>query len=111
MSIEILKINSSKGAVKFSEFDLAEYDLLKYVRTSFRGIGKKGLIEQTPFERIAAKLFKEEYPSDHIKIAEKCILNDDNSVLVVLRIANDVSSGFYNKHKNVVVYKKNEQQV
>ena len=37
---EILQLNKRRGLVKFSEDELAELNLLRWIRTSFRGIGK-----------------------------------------------------------------------
>ena len=91
----ITKLNSSKGLVTLTQQDLIENNLLRYVRTSFKGIGKQGLITDHPFETVAAVMFKDEHPSDQVKLAEKCILkydsNGDPSVDVVLRISKDVS--------------------
>jgi len=110
---DIIKINSSKGLVIFNQQDLIEHNLLRYIRTSFKGIGKRGLLTDHPFETIASVLFKEKYPSDQIKIAEKCILKTDpdfnEKVEVILRISKDVSSEMYEKHPTEVVFKKQEQ--
>ena len=54
---EILDISSKRGLVKFSEEDLINLGLIKWIRTSFKGIGKRGLIQDTPFETAAAKVY------------------------------------------------------
>lgn len=109
----ITKLNSSKGLVTLTQQDLIENNLLRYVRTSFKGIGKQGLITDHPFETVAAIMFKDKNPSDQIKIAEKCVLkydsNGDPSVDVILRISKDVSDQMYETHPTKVVFKKQEQ--
>lgn len=111
---EITKINSGKGLVSFNQQDLIENNLLKYVRTSHKGIAKQKLLSDHPFETVAASLFKEKYPSDQIKIAEKCLLkcskDGDVGVDVVLRISRDVSDDMYAKHPTEVVFKKEEKK-
>lgn len=109
----VTKLNSVKGLVTLDQQDLIEKNLLRYIRTSFKGIGKKGLLTDHPFETVAATMFKEKYPSDQIKIAEKCLLKEsssgDHSVDVILRISQDVSSEMYEVHPTKVVFKKQEQ--
>lgn len=105
---DIIKINSGKGLVTFDREDLIEHNLLRYVRTSFKGIGKKGLLTDHPFETVAASLFREKYPSDQIKLAEKCMLKEDDTVDVILRLTSDVSSDMYKEHPTKVVFKKQE---
>jgi hypothetical protein len=106
---EVSQINSKKGLVRFSMEDLADLNLLRYVRTSFKGIGKKGLITDGPFETAAAHYYKEKYPQAEIFIAEKCLLNHDNSVDVILRVAKEVSSEMYNQNSNSLVLRKQEK--
>lgn len=109
---DIIKINSQKGLVSLNQQDLIEHNLIRYIRTSFKGIGKKGLLTDHPFETVAAFLFKDKYPSDQIKIAEKCMLKDNSKgdvvVDVFLRIADDVSSDMYAEHPTKIVFKKQE---
>ena len=110
----VTKINSNKGLVELSQHDLIEHNLIRYVRTSFKGIGTQGLLSDHPFGTIAAVLFKDKYPGDQVKLAEKCILkhnsNGDPSVDVVLRISKDVSDHMYENHPTKVVFKKQEQK-
>ena len=94
----VTKVNSGKGLVSFSRKELADLDLLKWVRADSKGYGKRDFISVQPIEKAAASVYKEKYPSIQIKIAEKCFLNDDGSVDVVLRVAQDVSDGYYKKH-------------
>jgi len=111
---KVVKLNSGKGLVTLSNEDLIEFNLLRYIRSSFKGIGKKGLLTDHPFETVASSLFKEENPSDQIKIAEKCILGCDKEghpfVDVVLRISKDVSSEMYATHPTEVTFKKQEKE-
>ena len=109
----VTKLNSGKGLVTFSQKDLIEHNLLRYVRTSFKGIGKKGLLADHPFETVASDMYKEKYPSDQVKLAEKCMLRDSSdgsvSVDVILRVALDVSEGLYANHPDTVVFRKQEK--
>jgi len=111
---EVTKLNSGKGLVSFSQKDLIEYNLLRYVRTSFKGIGKRGLLTEHPFETVASDMYKEKFPSDQVKMAEKCMLKynekGDTSVDVILRVSKDVSEGFYENHPDVAVFRKQEKE-
>jgi hypothetical protein len=106
---EIIEINSKRGLVKFSLEDLVELNLEKYIRTSFKGIGKRGLISDGPFETAAAKLYVEKYPQTQIHIAEKCLLDQDDSVSVILKLSKEVSSEMYNQNANSTVLRKQEK--
>jgi len=109
---EITKINSGKGLVSFNQQDLIENNLLRYVRTSHKGVGSQKLLTDHPFETVAASMFKEKYPSDQVKIAEKCLCKHtsagDIAVDVILRISKDVSDDMFAKHPTTVVFKKEE---
>jgi hypothetical protein len=109
----VVKINSKKGLVTLNQNDLIENNLIRYIRTSSKGIGKFGLLTDHPFETVASFIFKEKYPSDQIKIAEKCMIKKngegDYSVDVLLRISQDVSDDFYAKHPDKAVFNKPEQ--
>lgn len=98
------QINSKIALVQFSLQDLAEHDLSKYIRTSLKGVGRKALISEEPFEPIAAKIYAEQFPGNQVKIAEKCILNDDNTVDVILRIASSEDKSYYEQHPNTVIF-------
>jgi len=100
----ITKINSARGIVIFSREDLAEFDLLKWIRADSKGWGNRNFLSIQPIERVAATKFKEKFPSDQVKLAEKCFLNDDGSVDVVLRITQDVSEGYYQKHPTKLTF-------
>lgn len=106
---EIININSSKGLVKFSREDLIALDLIKWVRTSHRGQGTQRILLETPFEKSAAEHYKEKYPSQAIKIAEKILLDTDGTVSVVLKVANEVARDMYNEHPTKVVQSKQEK--
>ena len=106
---EVVNINSSKGLVKFSRDDLIALDLVKWVRTSHRGQGTQRILLETPFEKSAAEHYKEKYPSQAIKIAEKVLLDNDGTVSVVLRIANEVARGMYNNNPTENVLSKQER--
>jgi hypothetical protein len=103
---EIIQINSKRGLVKFSFEDLIDLNLDRYIRSSFKGIGKRGLLLDTPFQDAAAKAYQEKYPQAQIHIAEKCILNHENGVEVVLKTSKVVSDEMYNQHSNSIVLKK-----
>jgi len=106
---EILDISSKRGLVKFSEEDLINLGLIKWIRTSFKGIGKRGLIQDTPFETAAAKVYVDKNPQSQVHIAEKCILNHDGSVDVILKVSKDVSSEMYNQHSTNFVLRKQKK--
>jgi hypothetical protein len=106
---EILNINSKKGLVRYSKEDLIEYDLMKWVRTSHKGVGSSKILADHPFETSAAKLYKEKFPSQAIKIAEKVLLCPEGNVEVVLRVAEENARNMYNEHPTKVVSKKQEQ--
>lgn len=106
---EIIQITSNRGLVRFSREDLIEHNLIRWIRTSFKGIGKSGLISDGPFESVAAKLYVNEYPQYQVHIAEKCILNKDGSVDVILKLGKQVSSEMYNHHSTEAVSRKEEK--
>ncbi len=106
---EVVNINSSKGLVTFSRDDLIALDLIKWVRTSMRGQGTQRILLETPFERSAAFAYKEKYPSQVIKMAERVFADPDGSVSVVLRVANEVARDMYNEHPTKVVFSKQEK--
>lgn len=95
---EITKINSKMGLVSLTERDLIEHDLIKWIRSSFKGIGKSGLITDTPFETVAAALFVEKNPECQIHLATKCLLKPDNTVDVILKVSSEVSENLYNQN-------------
>jgi len=94
----VVKINSGKGLVSFSQEELIDLDLTKWIRADSKGIGTRDFIAVQPIEKAAAAAYKEKFPSIQVKIAEKCFLRADGSIDVVLRIAQDVSDGYYKKH-------------
>lgn len=107
----VIKINSGKGLVTLSQQDLIEHNLLRYVRTSFKGAGTQRLLTDHPFESVASELYKEKYPEDQIKIAEKCIAKYDSedtvSVDVILRVST-FNQELYEMNPNKRVFKKEE---
>ena len=100
----VTKINSGKGLVTFSREELIDLDLTKWIRANSKGYGKRDFIDVQPLEKEAAKAYKDKYPSSQIKIAEKCFLNKDGGVDIVLRVAQDVSSGYYNSHPTKLTF-------
>jgi hypothetical protein len=111
----ITKINSAKGLVTFTREELADLDLLRWVRADSKGVGNRDFISVQPIEKAAAHVFVEKYPSVQIKLAEKCFMNEDGSVDVILRVAQDVSDGYYKKHPTKLTFmgdvKAKEQEV
>lgn len=110
----IVKINSDRALVSFTQKDLIEHNLLRYVRSSFKGIGKEGLLTDHPFETVAAELYIEKNPSDQVKLAEKCLLIKDKEgsvgVDVVLRIAENFSGGMYQENPNKIIFKHQDKK-
>jgi hypothetical protein len=101
---KITKINSSRGVVKLSQDELIENDLMKWIRHESKGIHNRNFVDVQPIERHASKLYKEAYPELQVKIAEKCILNADGSVDVILRVAKEIPGGMYNTHPTKLVF-------
>lgn len=101
---KVTKINSGKGLVEFKRADLIDLDLTKWIRSDSKGIGKRDFISVQPIEKAAAKVYKEKYPSEQVKIAEKCFLNLEGDVSVVLRIANEVADGCYKHHPTKLTF-------
>jgi hypothetical protein len=104
----ILQINSRKGLVQLSHDELAELNLLKWIRTSFRGIGRDGFIEVTPFESIAAEMYVQKYKDTQVDLATKCTLEADGSVSIILRTYSEPENRYYNTAENSVVITKHE---
>ena len=100
----ISQINSGKGLVSFNKEELIDLDLTKWIRADSKGYGNRNFIAVQPIEKAATKVYKEKFPSTQVKIAEKCFLRDDGSVDVVLRIAGDVSEGYYQKHPTKLTF-------
>ena len=100
----ITKINSSKGLVTFSKEDLADLDLLKWVKADSLGITNRYFISVQPIEKAAAKVYNEKFPTTQIKLAEKCFARTDGGVDVVLRVAQEVSEGNYKKHPTKLTF-------
>jgi len=100
----ITKINSKKGLVTLNRDDLAEHDVLKWIRHESKGLRGSNFIEVQPIESVAALLYHEAYPDEQVKIAEKLILNADNSVDVILRVAKKNANNMYNSHPVKLVF-------
>lgn len=100
----IVKINSAKGLVTFSKEELADLDLARWIRSDSKGIGNRDIISIQPIEKAAAKVYKEKYPSIQVKIAEKCFVRMDGSLDIILRVAQDVSDGYYKKHPTKLIF-------
>jgi len=78
-------LNSKIGIVQLDEEYVAANDLYKFIRTTSRGVGKPTIIDVSPFEKAAAKVFTEKYPDYKVHYAQKVIYNKtDNSVDVIL---------------------------
>lgn len=108
---EIVKINSKKGLVTLSKEDISTYELAPWLRTNSKGIGHYSFINQQPFERAAAKLFVEKYPSDHVKVAENISCRPDGTIDVYLRITESSAKGYYNTHPTKLVFNKGKSVV
>jgi len=108
---EIVKINSKKGMVSLTQKDISENDLAPWLRTNSKGFGHYSFINQQPFERVAAKLFVDKYPSTHVKVAESIVCTKEGGVNVFLRITDDFSKGNYNTHPTKLVFNKGKQTV
>ena len=106
---DILKVNSKTAIVTLETKDLVEHDLLRWLRTSSKGVNKQCTIRDTPFEKCAAKIYVNKYPSDMVKLASKIIVKDQDTVDIYLQIAGRVSDQYYNHlDENVAVFKKTE---
>lgn len=101
---KVVKINSGKGLVEFKREELADLDLLKWVRSDSKGWGNRHFIAVQPIEKAAAAAYKEEYPAEQVKIAEKCFLGQDGTVQVILRVAEELSEGLYNHHPTKLTF-------
>ena len=101
---KVTKINSGKGLVEFKRADLIDLDLTKWIRSDSKGWGNRNFISVQPIEKAAAKVYKEKYPSEQIKIAEKCFLSPDGDVSVILRVANEISDGYYKHHPTKMTF-------
>jgi len=100
----VVQINSGKGLVTFSKEELIDLDLTKWIRADSKGVGNRNFIAVQPIEKAAATAFHEKFPSTQVKIAEKCFLRHDGTVEVVLRVAQDVSDGYYKKHPTKLTF-------
>lgn len=105
----ILQLNSRKGVVKFSEEDLINHDLFRWIRTSFKGIGKSGIIDELPFETKAADLYVKKYPDTQVVLAEKIFFNPElNEVSVVLKTTSTPENRYFNTHNTELVFSEKE---
>ena len=94
---DITKINSRRSVVHFSETDLINLDLIRWIKSSFKGISVGRLIQDSPFEVAAAKVLSEKQPNLQIHLAEKCFYREqDNSVDVILRVSEDKTDKMFN---------------
>lgn len=104
---DIVKINSKKGLVKFSSEDLYEFDLLRWIRTTSNdALGRKYFIDDVPFERKAAELFHEKFPSDSVKIGKSIYFPNENTVETLLNITAAFSEEYYSSHPTELVRRK-----
>ncbi|HRZ18487.1 MAG TPA: hypothetical protein P5136_00280 [Methanofastidiosum sp.] len=104
---EVVRINSKKGMVVLTERDIAENELSPWLRTNSAGQGGFSFVSLLPFERVAAKLFVAKYPGVQVKIAENVVFHQQtNDVTVFLRVTDEYSNGFYNKHPVKLVFNK-----
>lgn len=87
---EVIKINSKKGLVTLDQEDISTHDLVRWLRNGNVGFGKGHFIDQMPFERTAAKLYVEKFPSESVKTG-KPFYNSDGSVTIYLAVASDLS--------------------
>jgi hypothetical protein len=101
---KVIKVNSKKAIITLSKEDIAEHDLARWMRLDSKGLYHNSFIEYQPFEDIAGKLFKEEYPSDQVKVAESFVPRSDGTVDIFLRIGESFSKGYYNTEPTKLVF-------
>ena len=101
---KIVKINSKKSIVTLDKDDLSSYDLIKWVRTSSLGIGHRCFIDEQPFEKVAAQIHKEKYPSDQVKVAEAVVKNHDGTIDVFLKVTATYAENMYKKDPTKLVF-------
>lgn len=101
---KVVKINSKKSIVSLDKEDLSSYDLIKWVRTSSLGVGHRCFIDEQPFEKVAAQIHKEKYPSDQVKVAEAVVKNHDGTIDVFLKVTATYTEGMYKKDSTKLVF-------
>ena len=101
---KVIKINSKKAIITLSKEDISEHDLARWMRLDSKGITHNSFIEYQPFEDIAAKLYKAEYPSEQVKVAESFVPRPDGTVDIFLRIGESFSKGWYNTEPTKLVF-------
>ena len=101
---KVIKINSKKAIITLTKEDIAEHDLARWMRLDSKGLYHNSFIEYQPFEDIAGKLYKAEYPSDQVKVAESFVPRSDGTVDIFLRIGESFSKGYYNTEPTKMVF-------
>jgi hypothetical protein len=90
---EITKINSKNALLTFSREELAEHDLIRWLKSNTANFGRKYFLDEIPFERAAAKLYNEKYPSEQVKYG-KSFHNNDGTVSVFLSVTDGMSKDY-----------------
>jgi len=101
---KVTKINSRKGVVEFTREELIDLDLTRWIKSDSKGIIKRDFISIHPIEKAAARFYVDKYPSEQVKLAEKCFLNIDGSLSVVLRVSAEVSEDYYKHHPTKLTF-------
>jgi hypothetical protein len=101
---DITKINSKNALLTFSRNELAEYDLVRWTKSNNANFGRKYFIDEAPFERCAAKLYNEKYPSEQVKYG-KTFHNPDGTISVFLAVTDGMSKDYVNQnHPDKLVF-------
>lgn len=101
---DIVNINSKNALLTFSREDLAEHDLVRWIKSNTSNFGRKYFIDEAPIERCAAKLYNEKNPSMQIKYG-KAFHNQDGTVSVFLSVTEGMSKDYIkNQHPDKLVF-------
>lgn len=90
---DITKINSKNALLTFSREELAEHDLVRWLKSNTANFGRKHFLDEIPFERAAAKLYNEKYPSEQVKYG-KSFYNSDGTVSIFLSVTDGMSKDY-----------------
>jgi hypothetical protein len=101
---EIINVNSKNALLTFSREELAEYDLVRWIKFNTANFGRKYFIDEAPIEKCAAKLYNEKNPSKQVKYG-KAFKNDDGTVSVFLAVTDGMSKDYIkNQHPDKLVF-------
>jgi hypothetical protein len=102
--MDITNINSKNALLTFSREDLAEHDLVRWIKSNTSNFGRKYFIDESPFEKCAAKLYNEKNPSKQVKYG-KSFRNEDGTVSVFLAVTEGMSKDYIkNQHPDKLVF-------